>query len=145
MWSLQEAREPWSLVQCKSFTLICLNVAWVLSFKHGQDTVVFLHFLKLQLLSACLPYLSCWHSNWLFAFVRAVFVLFLPLSTKTTAVFFCWCTDGRKCPRKCTTYSSHFAKGHSSVGKVVRENDRELHAAVRNCFLISGPIFRKKD
>lgn len=95
----------------------------------------FLHFLKPRLLSACLPHCRHWHSNWLFPFIIAVSVLFLALSTETTAVIFfsADAQDRRKRPRKwCTTYSSHFAKRHSSVDSVVRGNNREWQATARN-------------
>lgn len=89
-----------------------------------------------------------WHSNWLFTFIIGISLslsLFNHCPLRLLLWFSANAQDGRKCLGKCTTYSSHFAKGRSSVSKVVRENDRELHVPVRNCFLISSSIFRNKS
>lgn len=51
---------------------------------------------------------------------------------------------GESVPEKCTTYSSHFAKGHSSVGEVVRENDRAA-SYCQELLPHQWPNFQKPD
>lgn len=79
------------------------------------------------------PRLRCRHSNGLFSFITTAAVLVLALSTEPLLWFSAAAKDRGKRPRKWrATYSSHFAKRHSSVDRVVSENDRERHAPVRS-------------
>lgn len=79
------------------------------------------------------PRLRRWHSKGLFSFTTAATVLVLALSTEPLLWFSAAAQEREKRPRKWrATYSSHFAKRHSSVDRVVSENDRERHAPVRN-------------
>lgn len=102
-----------------------------LEVRAGDSTVP-----SLSITAVCLPHLRHWHSNWLFPFIIAVSVLcffFNHCPPRPPLWFSADAQDRRKDLRKsCTTYFSHFAKRHSSVDRVVGENERELHATVRN-------------
>lgn len=80
------------------------------------------HFLKVELFKACIPCLSCWHSNWLSAFHNGSSWLAFHFICQTHCWVFLRCTRVRdKADRKCITYCSHFAKVHPNTNKVRQE------------------------